>query len=60
MSRRHDLKIEEIRKLADDANERLDYQAQRVEALTGWLRERSNQNGFGADFEFSLTPKAAR
>lgn len=28
-----------------------------VNAVTAWLIKRSNQNGFGEDFEISLIPK---
>ena len=31
-----------------------------VNALTSWLDNRKNQNGFGEDFEFTLVPRGAK
>lgn len=32
----------------------------KVNAITSWLDNRKNQNGFGEDFEYTLRPKEAR
>lgn len=45
---------------ATDAHERLVEQQERVNLVTTYLERRKLQNGFGADFEFSLIPKGTK
>ena len=48
-------KLEETEKFLDETNDRLSEQAPRVNALVGWLEQRKMTNGFGEDFEWTLT-----
>ena len=45
-----------IRK-AEESLRKTESQQPLVDRLTGWLKNRENQNGFGDDFEYTLRPK---
>ncbi len=59
-SRKQKARIKEIQKSVDEADKTLNKQAPHVNAVSSWLKIRANQNGFGADFEYTLRPKGAR
>jgi hypothetical protein len=58
--RKTDIDHEEAFANAQEAIVQLENQQQKVTALAAWLDNRKNQNGFGADFEFTLRPKGTR
>jgi hypothetical protein len=51
---------EQLTAQADASMRRVAEQQPHVNALTSWLENRKNQNGFGEDFEYTLRPKEAR
>lgn len=44
---------------ANEINEKLEREGPRLTALATYLERRRLQNGFGADFEYTLRPKEA-
>lgn len=51
---------DQLDRQADESMRLVEQQRDHVNALTGWLERRKNQNGFGTDFEYSLIPKESR
>ncbi len=45
---------------ANEINEKLEREGPRLTALATYLERRRLQNGFGADFEYTLRPKEAQ
>ena len=45
---------------ANEINEKLEREGPRLSALATYLERRRLQNGFGADFEYTLRPKEAQ
>jgi hypothetical protein len=45
---------------AEAATTQLLEQQEQVNAVTGYLERRKMQNGFGHDFEYTLTPRGIR
>lgn len=58
--RKQKARIKEIAKAVDAADTTLRKQEPHVNAVTSWLQNRANQNGFGADFEYTLRPRGAK
>lgn len=50
----------ELNAQADAATTQLLEQQERVNAVTSYLERRKLQNGFGTDFEYTLTPRGNR
>ncbi|CAN5425631.1 hypothetical protein BH09ACT9_BH09ACT9_00810 [soil metagenome] len=50
----------ELSAQADAASKQIEDQQPQVNALTEYLERRKLQNGFGADFEYSLKPRESR
>lgn len=44
---------------ANEINEKLEREGPKLTALATYLEKRRLQNGFGADFEYTLRPKEA-
>ena len=51
---------DELNAQAEAATTQLLEQQERVNAVTSYLERRKLQNGFGADFEYTLTPRGNR
>lgn len=60
LSRKDRAKIKELRKAEQEAAAKLNSQKTRVTAVATWLHNRTNQNGFGVDFEYTLRPRGSR
>lgn len=53
-------KIKELQKSVEAAQEQLSSQRKEVSSVASWLERRKDQNGFGADFEYTLRPRRAQ
>lgn len=59
-NRKRRSKIKEVQKRAEEAAAQLNSQKSEVTTVASWLERRKNQNGFGADFEYTLRPRRAQ
>lgn len=59
-NRRDRIDPDELSRKADNSLRETRSKQGHVNMLTGWLKGRENQNGFGEDFEISLIPKEAK
>ncbi|AWN03251.1 hypothetical protein PBI_CAMILLE_4 [Microbacterium phage Camille] len=50
---------EELARTAEESLRETRSQQEHVNALTSYLKNREGQNGFGEDFEITLTPRRA-
>lgn len=53
-------KVRDIRATAEAAAEQLKAQEPKVTFISRWLAWRTNENGFGEDFDITIVPKGAR
>lgn len=49
-----------LRESTEKAAEQLRSQKPKVNAVSSWLENRANENGFGEDFEYTLRPRGAK
>jgi len=54
------LSSKKLLKPTEEAAEQLRSQKSQVNAVSSWLENRKQQNGFGEDFEVSLIPRGAK
>lgn len=50
---------EELDRQTSKVNARLERETDRMNTIASYLEKRKNQNGFGADFEYTLRPRRA-
>lgn len=58
--RKKKARIKDLHQQTTDAQAQLNSQKPKVNALSTYLTKRSNQNGFGLDFEYTLRPRGTR